>query len=160
MVGIVEHLKRKIMRIKSLKTLNSVSNLGDDRWVILGDTKSNLYKINYNILKPYRVYSALLTQAGIAAPVATVLEDSIGNIVWTRNGAGNYLATSNNAFSDINKLQIFIGGNTDSFLTNYACGWNDANSVYLSTATEVAGPGFDLSDGLLLNLSIEIKVYH
>ncbi len=47
---------------------------------------------------PYRVYTALLTQTGTNAPVATVLENTIGNIVWTRNTVGQYMGTLAGAF--------------------------------------------------------------
>ena len=36
----------------------------------------------------YEKYTALLTQAGSANPVATVLESGVGTIVWTRTGEG------------------------------------------------------------------------
>lgn len=49
-------------------------------------------------IKPYKVYTALLTQTGTNAPVATVFENTIGNIVWTRYGIGNYKGTLNDAF--------------------------------------------------------------
>src|SRR3972149_5869555 len=48
----------------------------------------------------YKVYVALLTQAGIAAPAATIIgENTIGAIVWTRAGVGNYLGTLLGAFT-------------------------------------------------------------
>lgn len=46
----------------------------------------------------YKKYVALLTQSGIDAPIATVFENTIGNIVWTRDSPGNYKATLNGAF--------------------------------------------------------------
>ena len=39
---------------------------------------------------PYKVYTALLNQTGTDAPVATVLENTIGAITWERLGVGNY----------------------------------------------------------------------
>ena len=39
---------------------------------------------------PYNIYTALLTQSGTAAPVATVLENTIGNITWVYEGVGQY----------------------------------------------------------------------
>ena len=43
----------------------------------------------------YTVYTALLTQAGTAAPVATVLQNTTGGtITWTRTGTGCLLYTS------------------------------------------------------------------
>lgn len=47
----------------------------------------------------YKVYTALLTQSGTDAPVATVLENTLGGtVVWTRDFAGVYSGTLSNAF--------------------------------------------------------------
>jgi len=46
-----------------------------------------------------KVYRALMAQSGVNAPVATVLENTIGNIVWTYTGAvGVYDGTLAGAF--------------------------------------------------------------
>jgi hypothetical protein len=45
-----------------------------------------------------KVYRALLTQTGTAAPVPVILENTIGDIVWTRTSAGVYLGTLANGF--------------------------------------------------------------
>jgi hypothetical protein len=54
----------------------------------------------YSTQEPIKkIYRALLTQSGTDAPVATVLENSLGGtVVWTRNTAGEYLATLASAF--------------------------------------------------------------
>jgi hypothetical protein len=49
-------------------------------------------------VKGYKEYSALLSQSGTNAPVANVLINTIGNIVWSYNTAGLYTATLNGAF--------------------------------------------------------------
>lgn len=47
-----------------------------------------------------KVYRALLTQAGTAAPAATVLENGLGGTVaWTRTGVGVYVGTLAGAFT-------------------------------------------------------------
>jgi len=51
-------------------------------------------------VRPYKVYTALLSQSGTNAPVATVSENTIGNIVWSRQGQGIYHATLNNGFPE------------------------------------------------------------
>lgn len=43
--------------------------------------------------RPYDVYSAVLTQTGINNIVPIELENTIGNITWSRSGTGSYLAT-------------------------------------------------------------------
>jgi hypothetical protein len=46
-------------------------------------------------------YEASLDQSGTDAPVATVLgTNGIGEIVWTRSGAGTYIGTKTDAFPD------------------------------------------------------------
>lgn len=65
---------------------------------------------------PCKKYVALLTQTGTAAPIATILENTIGDIVWSRVEAGFYNGTLNGAFT-IDKVLCFMvigvnGGNT------------------------------------------------
>jgi hypothetical protein len=49
---------------------------------------------------PYKVYTATLYQNGITAPVATVLQNTLGgNVTWQRDGAGNYGASSSGLFT-------------------------------------------------------------
>lgn len=55
----------------------------------------------------YKVYTALITQFGTNAPVATVLENTLsGTPVWTRTGVGVYPITLTGAFPNDNKLFI------------------------------------------------------
>lgn len=43
------------------------------------------------IINGVKVYKALITQAGTAAPTDTILENSLGgNVTWSRVSAGNY----------------------------------------------------------------------
>lgn len=52
-------------------------------------------------------YVALLTQSGTDAPVATVLENSLGGtLAWTYTGAGLYTGTLAGAFPDAAKIFI------------------------------------------------------
>ncbi len=47
----------------------------------------------------YLVYTALLTQSGTDAPVATILENTLGGtVVWTRYGTGYYKGTLSGMF--------------------------------------------------------------
>jgi hypothetical protein len=59
-------------------------------------------------LTKYKVYTALLTQTGTAAPVAVVLENTLGgDIIWTYQSTGEYLGTLTGAF--INNKTYFSG---------------------------------------------------
>ena len=48
----------------------------------------------------YLVYTALLSQSGTDAPVATVLQNTLGGtVVWSRNTTGDFSATLGGAFN-------------------------------------------------------------
>ena len=56
--------------------------------------------------RPYKVYTALLTQSGTSAPVAMVLENTLGGTVeWSYVDVGIYRATLTGAFTT-NKTMI------------------------------------------------------
>ena len=105
----------------------------------------------------YLVYTALLTQTGTDAPVATVLENTLGGtVVWTYEGSGEY-ATSGISFVS-NKTAIFFtspkSSNGEVIAQAYA---NDENKVLIkawisSTPTNIDTP----SD---IYGTIEIRVY-
>lgn len=114
---------------------------------------------NGNVLLPYKVYTALLTQTGTSAPVATVLENTLGGtVVWTRVSSGYYVATLTGAFIE-NKTFILMGSNINI---------NDVDSATLNTDS-LNIDSFTLAtldtntqafDEILLNTSIEIRVYN
>ena len=59
-------------------------------------------------IQPYKVYTALLTQTGTDAPVATILQNTLGGTpVWSRSGVGTYAITLAGAFP-INKTVCFL----------------------------------------------------
>jgi hypothetical protein len=75
----------------------------------------------------YKVYTALLTQTGTDAPVATVLENSFGGeVVWTRDAVGSYVATCaiQNLFSEQNfYVSGLSNGNSEAIfipITNFS----------------------------------------
>lgn len=59
-----------------------------------------------------KVYRALLTQAGGAAPTAVVLENSLGGtVVWTYVNTGEYAGTLVGAFTENKTLCFLTNGN-------------------------------------------------
>jgi len=106
---------------------------------------------------PYRSYVALITQVGVNAPTAIVLNSNdsnfLGNIVWNRSTDGVYTATLNNAFT-VDKTMFFFsnGGGDPEMNTNYFFTSEDVIEldVYLAGTLE---------DDCLANASIEIRVY-
>jgi hypothetical protein len=106
--------------------------------------------------RPYKVYTALLTQSGITAPTVTVLENTLGGtIVWARTGAGLYYGTLENAF---------ITGKT--FYSAVSTAYVNSNVRvygYISNVSQVRLDTYFLdtpSDGILTTATIEIRVYN
>ena len=111
-------------------------------------------KISPPYTPPYKVYTALLTQTGINAPVATVLENTIGNIWFTYNTIGEYQINSNGLFI-IDKTWVVCPANTGQGDTNIV-GVSDVNIIDLATSNS----SNTLQDDLLSTTSIEIRVYN
>lgn len=56
-----------------------------------------------SFLRPYKVYTFGLFATGLMDPTVTIYENTIGDIVWTRDGGGDYSATLSGAFTSDNK---------------------------------------------------------
>jgi hypothetical protein len=86
--------------------------------------------------------------------VVTVLENTIGDIVWTRIDAGTYHGTLAGAFPDINKLYLMIN-QIDSAQGVYYMMWYSIDAIQIDW--------FDFSstqlDSTLQYNTIEIRVY-
>ena len=104
-------------------------------------------------IKPYKVYTALLTQEGENAPVATVLENTLGEIVWTYDGEGSYYANLTGGFI-VGKTWMVADTlqNTGAHTQNYKT--LDVIELYTFNNTNIQ------VDGLLDNTGIEIRVYN
>ncbi|HEX8576988.1 MAG TPA: hypothetical protein VF677_11905 [Flavobacterium sp.] len=102
-----------------------------------------------SIVKPYKVYVALLTQTGTSAPVATVLENTFGGeVMWSHDSQSNYRGTLTGAFTE-GKTAAFLQQN--NFFYTLVFNRIDNNSFIITTN----GP-----DNILINASIEIRVYN
>jgi len=101
----------------------------------------------------YLVYTALLTQTGTDAPVATVLENTLGGtVVWSYDSQGSYLATLAGAFP-AGKVFIPTGITNTTNGEGFAADRVDDNSVSVTT-------GFSgLNNDVLNTTSFEIRVY-
>lgn len=101
----------------------------------------------------YKKYVALLSQSGSSAPVATVLENTIGNIVWTRISSGIYTATLAGAFPAAKSLALVSNsGSVEAGVLAYDV--EDTNSYAVQSFS-----GSSFSDSLLYLTGIEIRVY-
>lgn len=103
--------------------------------------------------RPYKVYTALLSQSGTNAPTATVLENTLGGtIVWTRVNTGLYSGTLTGAFTT----------NKTALLNNNPVGGVSTNVINSSTneiIIQTRGFSNAQTDNGLTNTSIEIRVY-
>jgi hypothetical protein len=98
-------------------------------------------------IRGYKVYTALLTQSGTDAPVATVLENTLGDITFTVDGEGTYNAISDGLFT-INKTTSILSSTiSTSSNTTIAI---DINTINIYTTS---------SDNLQNSL-FEIRVYN
>jgi len=96
----------------------------------------------------YTVYTALLTQAGTAAPVATILQNTTGGtFTWTRQSAGNYTVTASTALFTVNKTIVF--GNQGNEI-NDKFQWNRTSDTTLDLI---------VYENRLNNGAFEIRIY-
>ena len=124
--------------------------LTDDGMVINNLTVTGT--INGDAVVPYKKYIATVSQTGTADPTVTVLENTIGDIVWTRFAVGNYLATLVGAFPDADRTYLIVGQNNGNF---YNLGWTTTDDLILLSSD----PANISNDGLLDNTTIEIRTY-
>lgn len=75
-----------------------------------GQTLKGTVQDFVDLIRPYKVYRALLTQSGTDAPVATVLENTIGQVLFTYILPGYYRI--NMGTFDPNKVHIMLNNNT------------------------------------------------
>lgn len=111
-----------------------------------------------NGARPYKVYTALLTQTGTNTPIATVLENTLGGAVtWSRDGQGYYSANSSGLFT-LNKTAVFV-----SVGVNFISNSNQTTSQRPLTQNKVEiwtkENGTNI-DAALSQTSIEIRVYN
>lgn len=120
---------------------------------------------------PYKSYVAKINQNGTSNPVVTVIENTTGlTLNWTRSTVGRY--TTNTIQGDVNKIVCFITNGVDGnpaftvsssiFLTTYVAFSNNFVFNIATIANSTNGttvPSLGPSDNLLLNASIEIRIY-
>jgi len=102
--------------------------------------------------RPYQVYTALLTQTGTNAPVATVLENTTGRtFTYSRSDVGSYTISVSGANIDENKMW-------------YTRALDVADGIYIrmfvnGTNAYTINSGDPGSIDGLYNVPIEIRVY-
>ena len=129
---------------------------------VLTQDIANILVDNGISVLPYKVYSALLMQSGTNAPVATVMQNTLGaDVVWTRESAGVYFGTCTGQFI-ADKTIIFSQGNTSLIDMIYPSINSLPDDVTIETGKlDVTNPNFPIySDNILGNTFVEIRVYN
>jgi hypothetical protein len=107
-------------------------------------------------VRPYKVYTALLTQTGSTAPVATVLENTLGFdlTTWLYDFVGEYKVYVPE-LNIPNKVALFIGqtGYNNAVFHIYQQG----DSIYINTINNENNNADDL---ISFPVTIEIRVYN
>lgn len=107
------------------------------------------------------VFEAVLTQTGTAAPVVTILSDTLdmsqANITATRTGVGQYTLTANltylpNGFP-AGRTTVFVGS-ARNFTNQVIAYWQSISQIVIQTA--LSGTA---ADGVLNNTSIKIEIF-
>lgn len=131
-----------------------INNLaGTGNRTVVADASGNLSATGVG----YRVYTALLTQTGTSAPVATVLENTLGGtVVWSYAATGTYDGTLAGVFTDA-KTTVSLNLGQLSGTTN---GKNGGHSNSINTVRLAVIDNGTASDGKLTKALVEIRVYN
>ena len=139
----------------------------DSTFVLSAPSRSVLAQgqANWTPARSYRVYTALLTQSGTDAPVATVLENTLGfTVYWFREGTGWYTMRCDNNIGTcegfpFGKTWGVAGGVSDDNVENEG-GWTKfiegGSNLWQLFVYDLTGAR---TDNGLVACSIEIKVY-
>lgn len=150
------------------KTIGELTNLVNPTagTLIPVESSGSTYNIDYSVIRPYKVYSALLTQTGTTAPVATVLENTLdGTPIWDYAGTGQYYATLTGAFTvDKTTVSITMSGtatvaqsNTNAIRYTNSLAGTEPDVIVISCFKADTGVG---ADNLFTKAFIEIRVYN
>ena len=157
---------------KTIGELAQLSSVTEDTLFAV-EYSGKTFNLPYSAFSPtYKVYTALLTQSGTDAPVATVLENTLGDIVWTRDTTGQYLGTLTGAFisgktvspqfpaltfeGNGTFIPISANGNPQLGWVNMYC--QNTNSVNIDTYDMVSYEEWSIILGS--SFLIEIRVYN
>lgn len=106
------------------------------------------------MLPTYQKYVATISQFGTNDPTVTILENTIGNIVWTRLSSGNYQGYLLDGFPSPDKTYLNVS-QINSAQGVYYLGWGSTSQIFLQwydfTYTQL--------DSTLNYNTIEIRIY-
>lgn len=118
-------------------------------WDVLCFVDSSIIE---NVVSDSHVYRALLNQSRTNDPVPTILENTLGNIIWTRQNTGKYRGTLASSFPPA-RTYLSIAPQTHS--VDYMI---ESFTDYILVSTWDDNVN-DYNDTLLINVSVEIRVY-
>ena len=167
-MSIITRINKAEKRIVDL--YNKLKNLpsgGEGVQTISGDFVDNTDPLNpiLNDPRPYKVYTALLTQSGTNAPVATVLENTFNvDFSFEYINIGLYTLSSPTNVFIANKTCFFVDVVRDlgAFSTSEVLVSYDLiipNSIDIATINTSSGV-YANANGVLNNTTIEIRVYN
>ena len=107
------------------------------------------------------VYAAQIQFNDSAAPTATVISNTIGNIVWSRNLSGVYIGVLTGAFPAGKTLitQSYIGALTYENPVMALTSRNNANVVRIDTILFLGDPAIWIQNDVVALFFIKIEVY-
>lgn len=104
-------------------------------------------------LPSYSKYIATISQTGTNNPTSYILENDLGDLVFTRTAIGRYVATLTNAFPTQGKVYLMISNSqVNTYLRIF---WTSVNTIEIRTLDFTN----TLTDGLLNSNTLEIRVY-
>ena len=104
--------------------------------------------------RPYKVYTAFLSQNGTNAPSASIRENTLGlTVSWSRTGAGVYIGTFSASIDD-NKATCFISNRPTGAAGNYS------KITVSSTTIVISNYILPSLTELNSNVDIEVRVYN
>ena len=113
-------------------------------------------------IRPYKVYTALLSQSGANAPVATILENTLGTITFSRIINGYYAASGTAGMFPVGKTFVIFNPalTTGPGIVSYNVFRGD-NDIFLYTFKWNLTPdeNFTQNDDIMTNSYLEIRVY-
>lgn len=124
--------------------------------VTTGGSASQLVKGDGGLTVGYKVYTALLSQTGTAAPVATILENTTAAVItWGYSSPGGFTGTSTGLFTASKTAVLFSNGISNNGI--FGAQRSNNNFIFLSSSEATTNSP---SNNLINNATIEIRVYN
>lgn len=154
-VVILENNDIPIIKYTDTESIYFVKNLDNlyeksKSEVLLNITTDNLEAIGGSSSTSYLIYTAILSQSGTSAPVATVLENTLGEVpTFEYNGIGDFQINSS--------LSLF---NSETTVVEFQMPDDAPNSLSYGIPSDTFIPLYSNGvNGVIVYAKLEIKVY-